>query len=104
MELSEHKSIICILLLLSIIVLVCPIDMPICASASANYHQHNDLLISRYDLERIKLFAIDSANKGAACFSFKCSTKDIYRKTIEHLFDVDADAFKVIKESAKRKV
>lgn len=80
---------------------LCPVEMPICSFVSANYYHHNALILDKYDLEKIKLFALDGVKQGTNRFSFKCSTKDVYRKAIEHLFGVTADAFPVVKAASK---
>ena len=81
---------------------LCPVEMPICTAAAANYYQHNALIVSRYDPEKIKSLAIDAANSGEKSFAFKCATKDVYRKAIERLFGVDGDAFPAIRAAAKK--
>lgn len=75
--------------------------MPVCSSVTANYHHHNAWILDRYDLEKIKSFAVDSEKKGRHSIIFKCLTKNTYRKAVEHLFGVEGDAFQVVKAAAR---
>ncbi len=80
---------------------LCPSEMPVCSSVTANYHHHNAWILDRYDLEKIKSFAVDSEKKGRHSITFKCLTKNTYRKAVEHLFGVEGDAFQVVKAAAR---
>lgn len=82
---------------------LCPVDaMPICTADRANYFVHNDLLLTKYDLARIKKVAKEAADLGNPFFFFKCASKSLYDEAVRNLFTEGKDAFEVLAHAASR--
>lgn len=80
---------------------LCPVDMPICSAVSANYYYHNDLILTKFDLEVLKTLIKNNVKAGADRFAFKCRSMSVYKETIEKLFDGAGMATQLIKEAAR---
>ena len=84
-----------------------PVEMPECSATKANFYVHNNLLLSSYDLSKIKKFARDAAKAGRKFVTFKCANKSLYERAMNNLFKncntkgESDDCFEVIKEAAK---
>lgn len=84
-----------------------PVEMPECSATKANFYVHNNLLLSSYDLSKIKKFARDAAKAGRKFVTFKCANKSLYERAMNNLFKncntkgESDDCFEVIKEVAK---
>lgn len=80
---------------------LCPVDMPICSAVSANYYYHNDLILTKFDLEELKTLIKNNVKAGADRFAFKCRSMSVYKETIEKLFGGAGMATQLIKEAAR---
>lgn len=80
----------------------CPTEMPNCAATRGNYYTHNDLVISQYDLEKIKRIAQQAAESNETAFTFKCASKRLYEDTLQRLCADGQDCYDVLKAAAKK--
>lgn len=78
-----------------------PIKMPILTATRANYHYHNDCVLDRYDLEKVKDIAQRAAQSKNPFFTFKCKTRAVYEEAMERLYSSGDDAYAVLKAAAK---
>ena len=79
-----------------------PVDMPECVSKKANYYTHNDMVISSYDLEKIKSIAVLAAEKDEKSFCFKCSSRRVYDDVLSKLCSSGQGCYEVLKAAAKK--
>lgn len=80
---------------------LCPTDVPICSAVGANYYYHNSLILTKYDLNEIKRFAAEAAERGLDKFSFKCGSIAVYREAINRLFVSSSEGFSAVGAAAK---
>ena len=67
----------------------------------ANYYYHNSLILTKYDLNEIKRFAAEAAERGLDKFSFKCGSIAVYREAINRLFVSSSEGFSAVGAAAK---
>ena len=79
----------------------CPVEMPECKAVRANYFTHNDLILSSYDLDRIKEFAKAAAKNECSSVAFKCSSEHVFESAMNKLFTSDCDVYEVVECAAK---
>ncbi len=80
---------------------LCPTEIPVCAATKANYYYHNNYVVDKYDIDRIKEIAQIAAKNNSPSFSFKCKTKAVYTETMNNLFIVGNDCYSVLKAATK---
>ena len=79
----------------------CPIAPPECTATRANYHYHNDLVLEKYDLNKIKQIAVTAAKNKAKFFTVKCTNDTVYRQTRDRLCADGTDCFEALRAAAK---
>ncbi len=80
---------------------LCPCEMPECNDIKCNYYYHNNLVLDKYDLAKIRSIAQAAAKKKYKSFTFKCKTKAVYDQSINQLCVVGHDCYEAIKAAAK---
>ena len=78
-----------------------PVELPLCTGTKANYYTHNDLVLDRYDLEKIKVIAQTAAKRGRKFCTFKCNSKALFEATKNNLFS-DKNDFDKVRDAVAR--
>ena len=81
---------------------LCPLEVPVCTAVKANYFYHNDLVIGRYDLDKIKSIARKAAENNKKSFMFKCRSKSVYDTALNEMCADGRDCYEVLKAAAKQ--
>ncbi len=79
----------------------CPIQMPVLTATRANYYTHNNLVLTSFDVNRIKEIAVNAATAKQDFFTFKCASAAVYDAAFSWIASSSSDVFAVIRAAAK---
>ena len=80
---------------------LCPVSVPECAAIRANYYYHNNCVLDKYDLNKIKEIAQAAAKNKNKSFTFKCRTKALFDQALSQLCAVGQDCYETLKVVSK---
>ncbi len=63
-----------------------PVEIPDFRSTKCNYYYHNNLVLTSYDVKKIKAILTSAVEKGEAFCTFKCATQDLFAEVYDKLF------------------
>lgn len=75
------------------------LPVPQCTATSCNYYVHNGLSFSDYDLQALTEPLIQTAQSGAASFSFQFTNADAYAQAVSSLFN-GQEVFSLLDQAA----
>lgn len=81
---------------------MCPVNIPVCDSFTANYYRHNGFYLESYDMSKVKEIALAAAKNLKRSFSIKLSSKALYDRYFVSLCSNPKDCFDILKAVSKQ--
>lgn len=74
---------------------------PICTAQKANYYIHNNLMLEKYEEDKLVEFVRRAVESGKTSVTFKCTTKALFDETVRKLFGDESRCLVLVRAANK---